>query len=111
MPSLGYGITDCHLPKGFVSYRKPSTTILCDCVYCDCTNNNSYSNNGSVLSYEHDYHSHCLQRWQFKCLIWLDYFRNEITRNINWWKEFIEEYDDSWNDLDNAEHQYFESKM
>ncbi|CAG8849383.1 27932_t:CDS:2, partial [Gigaspora margarita] len=38
LPSLGYEITDHHLPRGFVTSRKLFTNILCDYLYCDCTN-------------------------------------------------------------------------
>ena len=80
LPSLGYEVTDRHLPRGFVTPRKPNTFGLCDFVYCDQTNNNL---NGSVLAYRHGYHSYCLQRYQFKCLICLEYLQNEIKNNIN----------------------------
>jgi len=35
LPSLGYNITDRHLPRGFVTSRKSDTSVLCDFVYCD----------------------------------------------------------------------------
>jgi len=68
--SLGYEVTDRHLPRGFVTSKKPSSSILCDFIYCDVTNDSS---NGSVLACGHGYHSRCLQRCQFKCTICLDY--------------------------------------
>ncbi len=80
LPSLGYEVTDRHLLRGFVTPRKPNIFGLCDFVYCDQTNNNL---NGSVLACGYGYHSYCLQRCQFKCLIYLEYLQNEIKNNIN----------------------------
>jgi len=37
LPSLGYRITDRHLPRGFVTSKKPSTAILCEYTDCDCS--------------------------------------------------------------------------
>jgi hypothetical protein len=88
LPSLVYEITDCHLPRGFVTSRKPSTDIFCDYVYCDYTNSNYTNlNNCSVLACGHGYHNHCLQRCQSKCLICLDYLQVEIKKNVNALKE------------------------
>jgi len=75
---LGYEITDCHLPRGFVTSKKPNTAILCD--HCNHTND---SVNGSVLACGHGYHSHCLQTCQFKCLICLDYLQKEVKKNVD----------------------------
>ena len=68
LPSLGYNITDRHLPRGFVTSKKPNTAILCD--YTD-------------LACGHGYHSRCLQRCQYKCYICLGYLQDEITKNVN----------------------------
>ena len=68
LPSLVYKIIDRHLPRGFVTSRKPSTNIFCDYIYCDYTNYTNL-NNCSVLACGHGYHNHCLQRCQSKCLI------------------------------------------
>ncbi|RIB20838.1 hypothetical protein C2G38_2178254 [Gigaspora rosea] len=46
LPSLGYEITDRHLPRGFVTSRKPFINVLCDYLYCDCTNYTNCSNDG-----------------------------------------------------------------
>jgi hypothetical protein len=78
LPSLGYEITDRHLPRGFVTSRKPNTGILCD--YIDCDDN---SDNGNILACGHGYHSLCLQKSQFKCSICLDYLRDEVKNNVN----------------------------
>jgi len=78
LPSLDYKITDRHLPRGFVTSKKPNTGILCDYIYCD---DNSY--NGNILACGHGYHSLCLQKSQFKCFICLDYLRNEVKNNVN----------------------------
>jgi len=78
--SLGYEVTDRHLPRGFVTSKKPSSSILCDFIYCDVTNDSS---NGSVLACGHGYHSRCLQRCQFKCTICLDYLRGEVKKNVD----------------------------
>ncbi|RIB12203.1 hypothetical protein C2G38_2201278 [Gigaspora rosea] len=45
LPSLGYKITDRHLPRGFVTPRKPYTSILCDFLHCDCTSYTNCSDN------------------------------------------------------------------
>ena len=68
LPSLVYEITDRHLPRGFVTSRKPSTNIFCDYVYCDYTNYTDL-NNCSILACGHSYHNHCLQRCRSKYLI------------------------------------------
>jgi len=86
LPSLDYEITDHHLPRGFVTSRKPSTNIFCDYVYCDYTNYTNL-NNCSVLACGHGYHNHCLQRCQSKCLICLDNLQVEIKKNVNVLKE------------------------
>ncbi len=83
MPSLGYEITDHHLLKGFVIFRKPFTAILCDYIHCDRTNYTNYLDDCSILTYRHDYHNHCLQKCQSKCLICLDYLQIEIKKNVN----------------------------
>ncbi len=59
LPSLDYEVTDCHLPRGFVTSRKLNTTILCNYLYCEYTN---YLIDGIVLACGHGYHNHCLQR-------------------------------------------------
>lgn len=82
LPSLGYEITDRHLPRGFVTSRKPFTNVLCDYLYCDCTNYTNCSNDGNFLACGHGYHSHCLQRCNFKCLICLGYLRDAIKSNV-----------------------------
>ena len=80
LPSLVYEITDCHLPRGFVTSRKPSTDIFCDYVYCDYTNTNYNLNNCSVLACGHGYHNHCLQRCQSKCLITWTIFNSKSKK-------------------------------
>jgi len=112
LPSLGYKITDRHLPRRFVTFKKPLTTILCDYLYCDCTN---HLDDCSVLACGHDYHSYCLQICQSKCLIYLDYLQVEIKKNVNAIKEsmmkklneseFIDENNESTvdDDSDNVE--------
>ncbi|RIB21992.1 hypothetical protein C2G38_2243590 [Gigaspora rosea] len=77
LPSLDYEITDLHLPRGFVTSRKPFTTVLCDYVHCDRTNCSNYSDNGKVLACGHGYHDYCLEKCNLKCLICLDYLREE----------------------------------
>ena len=76
--SLGYEITDRHLPRGFVTPKKPNTAVLCDYTHCD-----SNSLDGKVLACGHGYHSLCLQKSQFKCFICLDYLQGEVKKNIN----------------------------
>src|SRR6185437_10688230 len=66
----------------FVTSRKPSTNVLCYYLYCDCTNYTNYSNDGNVLVCRHGYHSRCLQRCNFKCLICLDYLQDAIKSNV-----------------------------
>ncbi|CAG8815825.1 23594_t:CDS:2, partial [Gigaspora margarita] len=78
LPSLGYEITDRHLPRGFVTIRKPFTTSLCDYMHCD----SNYSADGKVLACGHGYHNHCLEKCRSKCLIYLDYLQNEVKKNI-----------------------------
>jgi hypothetical protein len=80
LPSLGYEVTDRHLPRGFVTSRKPNTSILCDSVDCNCINDLS---NGSILACGHGYHIHCLQRCQFKCFICLDYLQDQVKKNVD----------------------------
>ena len=87
LPSLGYEITDRHLPRSFVTSRKPFTAVLCDYIYCDRTNYNNCLDDCSVLACEHRYHKHCLQKCQSKCLICLDYLRIEIKKNVDALKE------------------------
>src|SRR5688500_10792201 len=62
LPSLGYEITDRHLPRCFVTSRKPNISTLCDFVHCDRTDD---SFNGNILACGHGYHSYCLQRCQY----------------------------------------------
>ncbi len=113
LPLLGYKITDRHLPRGFVTSRKPNTAILCDYVYCNSTNDLL---NGSVLTCGHGYHSLCLQRCQFKCLIYMDYLQGKVKKNVDAQmtsflktksssEEFIREDSETEikNDLDDAE--------
>jgi hypothetical protein len=78
--SLGYKITDRHLPRGFVTSKKPNIVVLCDFIYCDRTDD---SINGSVLACRHGYYSYCLQRCQYKCLICLNYLQNEVKKNVD----------------------------
>ncbi|RIB06015.1 hypothetical protein C2G38_2047129 [Gigaspora rosea] len=78
--SLGYEITDRHLPRGFVTSRKPFTTTLCDYLNCNCID---YSDCGKVLACGHGYHNQCLEKCQFKCLICLDYLKDEIKKNVD----------------------------
>jgi len=80
LPSLGYEIIDRHLPRGFITSRKSNTFSLYDFVYCDQSNDNIDS---SVLAYGHGYYNYCLQRYQFKCLICLDFLQNEIKNNVD----------------------------
>ncbi|RIB07639.1 hypothetical protein C2G38_2213856 [Gigaspora rosea] len=91
LPSLGYEITDRHLPRGFVTSRKPFTTVLCDYVHCDRTNCSNYSDNGKVLACGHSYHDYCLEKCNLKWLICLDYL---------WEEDFGGVVED---DLDNSE--------
>ncbi|RIB16018.1 hypothetical protein C2G38_2191071 [Gigaspora rosea] len=75
--SLGYEVTDRHLPRGFVTLRKPNISVLCDSTYC----NTPYDSvNSSILACGHGYHSYCLQNQQFNCL---DYLQNEVRKNTN----------------------------
>ncbi|RIB09232.1 hypothetical protein C2G38_2044497 [Gigaspora rosea] len=77
---LGYEITDRHLPRGFVTSKKPNIFAICDSIHC----NTPYDlSNGSVLACGHGYHSYCLQNQQFKCFICLDYLQNEIRKNTD----------------------------
>ena len=80
LPSLGYTITDRHLPRGFVTSRKPSTAILCD--YVDC-NYSDHLYDGRILACGHGYHIRCLNRCQSKCLICLGYLQGEIKKNVD----------------------------
>jgi hypothetical protein len=48
LPSLGYKITDRHLPRGFVTSRKPDTSVLCDFIYCDQMNDVSNGNRSGM---------------------------------------------------------------
>ena len=80
LPSLGYRITDRHLPRGFVASRKPSTTILCDYADCDCSN---HLVDGRILACGHGYHTRCLNRCQSKCFICLGYLQDEIKKNVD----------------------------
>jgi len=80
LPSLSYEITDRHLPRGFVTSKKPNIFTLCDFVYCDRTDD---SLNGSILACGHGYHSYCLQRCQYKCLICLNYLQNKVKKNVD----------------------------
>ncbi|RIB14800.1 hypothetical protein C2G38_2039893 [Gigaspora rosea] len=73
-------ITDRHLPRGFVTSKKPNIFAICDSIHC----NTPYDlSNGSVLACGHGYHSYCLQNQQFKCFICLDYLQNEIRKNTD----------------------------
>ncbi|RIB05114.1 hypothetical protein C2G38_2281744, partial [Gigaspora rosea] len=78
-----YEITDRHLPRGFVTSKKPFTTVLCDYVHCDRTNCSNYSDNGKVLACGHSYYDYCLEKCNLKCLICLDYLRGDVSKNIN----------------------------
>ena len=80
LPSLGYEVTDRHLPRGFVTSKKPDTSVLCDSAYCDKTFD---LYNGIVLACGHGYHNDCLQKSHFKCFICLGYLQDEIQRNVN----------------------------
>ena len=80
LPSLGYEITDQHLLRGFITPKKSNMFILYEFIYCDQTNDHF---DGSVLACGHGYHSYCLQKCQFKCLICLDYLQNEIKKNVD----------------------------
>ncbi|CAG8838007.1 20419_t:CDS:2, partial [Gigaspora margarita] len=80
LPSLGYKVSDCHLPQGFVIAKKPSIVAFCDYVHC---RNSNYLVDGIVFACGHGYHNHCLQICQFKCLICLEYFNDKIIENIN----------------------------
>ena len=79
LPSLDYKVTNRHLLRGFVTFRKSNTTILYDYLYCKYTN---YLIDNIFLAYGHGYHNHCLQKCQSKCLICLDYLRVEIKKNL-----------------------------
>ena len=57
LPSLGYEVTDHHLPRGFVTSKKPSISVLCDSIHCDRTHD---LYNGNVLACGHCYHNHFL---------------------------------------------------
>ncbi|RIB07931.1 hypothetical protein C2G38_2272606 [Gigaspora rosea] len=76
----GYEVSDRHLPRGFVTAKKPSIVALCDYVHC---RNSNYSVDGIVLACGHGYHNHCLQICQFKCLICLEYLNDKIIENVN----------------------------
>ncbi|RIB19121.1 hypothetical protein C2G38_2182716 [Gigaspora rosea] len=80
LPSLGFEITDRHLPRGFVTSKKPNISFLCDSLCCDRTDDLS---NGYVLACGHGYHNYCLQKSHFKCLICLGYLQNEIKKNVD----------------------------
>ncbi len=80
LPSLDYEVTDHHLSRGFVTSRKPNTTILCDYLYCEYTN---YLIDGIILACGHGYYNHCLQKCQFKCLICLGYLQNKVKKNVD----------------------------
>ena len=80
LPSLGYEVTDCHLPRGFVTSKKPNVFVLCDSIYCDRTYD---LHNGHVLACGHGYHNYCLQKSQFKCFICLGYLEGKIKKNID----------------------------
>ncbi|RIB10750.1 hypothetical protein C2G38_2205293 [Gigaspora rosea] len=75
-----YEVSDCHLPRGFVTAKKPSIVALCDYVHC---RNSNYSVDGIVLACGHGYHNHCLQICRFKCLICLEYLNDKIIENFN----------------------------
>ncbi|RIB30406.1 hypothetical protein C2G38_2026846 [Gigaspora rosea] len=64
---LCYEITDRHLPRGFVTLKKPNVSILCDFTSCDRTNDLL---NGTVLG---------MQAW---CFICLDYLQGEVEKNV-----------------------------
>ncbi|RIB26919.1 hypothetical protein C2G38_2161954 [Gigaspora rosea] len=72
-----------------VKYIKPTIEVLlplenplqplyvtnCNCIdYSDC---------GKVLACGHGYHNQCLKKCQFKCLICLDYLKDEIKKNVD----------------------------
>src|SRR5438128_1009283 len=80
LPSLGYRITDRHLPRGFVTSKKPSTAILCDYTDCDCSD---HLFDGSILACGHGYHTRCLNKCQSKCFICLGYLQDEIKKNVD----------------------------
>ena len=80
LSSLDYKVTDRHLPWGFVTSKKPNTTILCDYLHCEYTN---YLIDGIILACGYSYHNHCLQRCQFKCLICLGYLQDEVKKNVD----------------------------
>ena len=78
-PSLGYEITDRHLLRSFVTYKKPDTNVLCDSIHCDQSRDSS---SGIVLACGHGYHNYCLQRYRFKCYICLEYLQNEVKKKM-----------------------------
>ena len=80
LPSLGYMITDRHLPRGFVTRRKPDTSILCDFELCNQSHN---LRDGKILACGHGYHNHCLEQCQNKCVICLEYLQEEIEKNVD----------------------------
>jgi len=80
LPSLGYTITDRHLPRGFVTSRKPNTAILCDYVDCNCSNR---LHDDIILACGHGYHIRCLNQCQSKCLICLGYLQDAIKKNVD----------------------------
>lgn len=60
--------------------KKPNISALCDFIHCDRTDD---SFNGSILACGHGYHSYCLQRCQYKCLICLNYLQDEVKKNVD----------------------------
>jgi len=80
LASLGYEVTDRHLPRGFVTSKKPNSSILCDFEHCQYTNDSA---DGSVLACGHGYHSHCLKTCQFKCFLCLEYLQQETKKNVD----------------------------
>ncbi|RIB07392.1 hypothetical protein C2G38_2214559 [Gigaspora rosea] len=89
LPSLGYEITDRHLPRGFVTSRKPYTSVLCDFLHCDCI---SYTN-----CFDNDY-------LQNKIKINVEALKVSMTKNLGE-NEFIEEHteDTGEDELDDTE--------
>ena len=77
---LGYEVTDHHLSRGLITSRKPNATILYDYLYYEYIN---YLIDDIILICGYGYHNYCLQRYQFKCLIYLEYLQNKVKKNVD----------------------------
>ena len=80
LPSLGYRITDHHLPRGFVTSRKPALQFF---VIIQIATVLTIYLISRILACGHGYHTRCLNRCQSKCFICLGYLQDEIKKNID----------------------------